>query len=114
MSETELLDNIKSSIMDMQTQMQSTYSNLADIKITGESHDKTVKITMTATYSFEDIEFDEKAMAGGIKEFKWRIREAWKNLSENIQKTTQSKTMELLKGMNIPDEIRNISTDDTE
>lgn len=113
MSETELLDNIKSSIMDMQTQMQSTYSNLADIKISGESHDKTVKITMTATYGFEDIEFDEKAMAGGIKEFKWRIREAWKNLSENIQKTTQSKTMELLQGMNIPDEIRNISSDET-
>jgi len=111
-SDEGLLSDIKNSIVDMQQQMQSTYSNLADLKITGESHDKTVKITMTATYGFEDIEFDERALQGGIKEFKWRIREAWKNLSENIQKTTQSKTVELLQSMNIPDDIRNITMEE--
>lgn len=106
-----LLDEIKSSIASMQSQMQDTYANLANIKLVGESHDKTVRITMTATYSFEDIEFDERALQGGIKEFRWRIREAWKNLSEEIQKTTQNKTMELLQGMQIPEEIRGISSD---
>ncbi len=110
MSDNKLLDDIKSSIMDMQTQMQSTYTGLADEIVTGESHDKTVRIMMTATYGFEDIEFDEKALAGGVKEFKWRIREAWKDLAEKIQKTTQAKTMELLQGMQIPDEIKNISS----
>ena len=109
--DNKLLDDIKSSIMDMQSQMQNTYMNLADIKITGESHDKTVRITMTATYTFEDIEFDAAALAGGIQEFKWRVREAWKDLSEKIQQTTQSKTMELLQSMQIPDEIKGISTD---
>ena len=104
----QLLDEIKSSIMDMQTQMQSTYADLSKIKLTGESHDKTVKITMTATYGFEDIEFDEKALQGGLKEFRWRVREAWKNLSEEIQKMTQSKTIELLQGMQIPDDIKNL------
>ena len=104
----QLLDEIKNSIEGMQSQMQSTYANLANIKISGESHDKTVKIIMTATYGFEDIEFDEKALQGGLKEFRWRVREAWKNLSEEIQKTTQSKTMELLQGMDIPDEIKNM------
>ena len=113
-NESRLLDDIKNSIVDMQQQMQSTYSNLADIKLTGESHDKTVKITMTATYGFEDIEFDEKALRGGVKEFKWRIREAWKNLSEAIQKTTQAKTIELLQSMNIPEDIRNISAEGEE
>lgn len=108
----QLLDDIKSSIMDMQTQMQSTYADLSKIKLVGESHDKTVKIVMTATYGFEDIEFDESALKGGLKEFRWRVREAWKNLSEEIQKTTQSKTMELLQGMQIPDEIKNLSSDD--
>ena len=107
--ENRLLDDIKSSIMDMQAQMQSTYSNLSDLKLIGESHDKTVKIVMTATYAFEDIEFDERALAGGVREFKWRVREAWKNLSEEIQKATQAKTMELLQGMQIPDEIKNLS-----
>ncbi len=109
--EKKLLDDIKSSIMDMQSQMQSTYMNLADIKVVGESHDKTVRITMTATYTFEDIEFDAAALAGGIQEFKWRVREAWKDLSEKIQQTTQSKTMELLQSMQIPDEIKGISAD---
>jgi len=108
----QLLDEIKSSIMDMQTQMQDTYANLSKIKLTGESHDKTVKIIMTATYGFEDIEFDEKALSGGLKEFRWRVREAWKNLSEEIQKMTQSKTMELLQGMQIPDDIKNLSIED--
>ena len=109
LDENRLLDDIKNSIVDMQQQMQSTYSNLADMKLTGESHDKTVKITMTATYGFEDIEFDERALRGGVKEFKWRIREAWKNLSEAIQKATQAKTMELLQSMRIPDDIRNMT-----
>ena len=109
-----LLNEIKSSIMDMQSQMQDTYSNLSDIKLVGESSDKTVRIVMTATYAFEEIEFDERALQGGVKEFKWRIREAWKNLSEEIQKTTQAKTVELLQGMNIPDDIRNITMEDEE
>lgn len=111
-TDNRLLADIKNSIIDMQQQMQTTYSNLADLKITGESHDKTVKITMTATYGFEDIEFDERALQGGVKEFKWRIREAWKNLSETIQKTTQSKTVELLQSMNIPEDIRNLSLEE--
>ena len=112
MKDNALLDQIKSSIMEMQTQMQSTYTNLSDLKLTGKSHDETVTITMTATYEFVDIDFDEKALQGGMKEFKWRIREAWKNLTETIQKTTQSKTVELLQGMQIPDDIRNLSMDE--
>ena len=111
-NEDNLLDEIKSSITDMQSQMQTTYSDLSDIKLSGESSDKTVRITMTATYSFEDIEFDERALQGGVKEFKWRIREAWKDLSDKIQETTQAKTVELLQGMNIPDDIRNLSIDE--
>lgn len=110
----ELLTDIKTSIMDMQTQMQNTYAALAETKLIGESHDKSVRIIMTATYTFEDIEFDERALQGGVKEFKWRIREAWKNLSEEIQKTTQSKTVELLQGMHIPDEIQQISMEEEE
>lgn len=105
----DLLSNIKNSIADMQTQMQSTYQNLADIIVSGESSDKTVKIVMTATYTFKDIEFTEKALQGGVKEFKLRIHEAWENVVKKIQETTQSKTIELLQQMQIPDEIRNLS-----
>lgn len=108
-NDNPLLNNIKSSIVDMQSQMQNTYASLQTLKITGESNDKTVKITMTATYQFEDIEFGPAALQGGPREFRYRIAEAWKNLSENIQKATQEKTIELLQGMQIPDEIRNLN-----
>ena len=105
----KLLSDIQNSIMDMQNQMQSTYKNLADITVSGESVDKTVKITMTATYGFVDIDFTDKALQGGVKEFKLRIRESWENVVKKIQEATQAKTMELLQQMQIPDEIKNLS-----
>mgnify|MGYP001235990513 CR=1 FL=1 len=112
MTDKNLLGDIKSSIETMQDQMQETYKQLADIRLVGYSEDRSVSVTMTATYTFEDIDFDERALQGGVKEFKRRINEAWKDLSEKIQQTTQSQTMELLKGMEIPDEIRQISSDE--
>lgn len=110
--ENKLLKEIEDSIKNMQTQMQSTYTELAEKKLIGESSDGSVQVIMSATYSFEDIIFTEQALKGGIKEFKWRIREAWKDLSEKIQKTTQEQTMALLQGMQIPDEIKNLTTGD--
>ncbi len=110
--DNKLLDDIKSSIMDMQTQMQDTYNVLSDIKVSGSSNDGTVTISMFANYSFNDIEFDEKALQGGIKEFKWRIREAWKAATEAVQEATQEKTVELLQGMQIPDDIKNITLEE--
>lgn len=110
----ELIKDIQNSIKDMQDRMQATYSSLSQLELIGESHDKTVRIIMTATYDFKDIEFDERALQGGIKEFRWRIREAWKNLSEKIQETTQSKTVELLQTMQIPEDIKNLDLEDDE
>ena len=106
-SPDDLLSNIKNSIADMQSQMQNTYQHLAEIKVTGEYEG--VKITMTATYAFVDIDFNEKALAGGVKEFKLRIRHAWENVVKKIQEATQAKTIELLQQMQIPDEIKNLS-----
>ena len=114
MSNDDLAGDIKNSIKNMQSQMQDTYSELGNINITGESHDKTVRISMSATYVFDDIDFDEKALQGGVREFKWRIREAWKDLSEKIQQTTQARTLELLQGMDIPDQIRELPAEEEE
>src|SRR3990167_5811272 len=105
----KLLTDIQNSIMDIQNQMQNTYQDLSKVMVTGESFDKTVKVTMSATYDFEDIEFNEKALQGGVKEFKGRIREAMNNVIEKIKEATQNKTLELLKNMPIPEEIRNLS-----
>ncbi len=112
-----LIHEIKNSILAMQQQMQETYSRLAQTKISGKSRDETIEIFMTAIYSFEDIKINPRAFADANgkfsqKEFEWRLREAWKDLSEKIQKTTQNQTMELLQSMNIPEEIKNIPLDE--
>lgn len=117
MDENSLLSEIKSSILAMQQQMQDTYARLGELKISGKSHDETIEIIMTATYQFEDIKINPRAFASADgkfsqKEFEWRLREAWKDLSEKIQKATQSKTVELLQSMNIPEDIKNINLED--
>jgi uncharacterized coiled-coil protein SlyX len=40
--QNDLLSEIKSSIAEMQQHMQKTYSNLAELKLSGESNDKTI------------------------------------------------------------------------
>ena len=112
-----LLTEIKASILAMQQQMQDAYSRLAQTKLSGKSRDETIEIYMTATYNFEDIKINPRAFADAAgkfsqKEFEWRLREAWKDLSEKIQKTTQNQTMELLQTMNIPEEIKKIPLDE--
>lgn len=109
-----LLDDIKKSIMEMQSQMQQTYTNLGETRISGFSHDRTIEIIMTATYQFVDININPKAFANAEgkfsqKEFTWRLREAWTDLTKRIQETTQQKTVELLQGMHIPEDIRNLN-----
>ena len=108
-----LLADIKNSII-VQQQMRSAYFNLADMKLVGEPHDKIVRITMIATYNFEEIEFDERVLQNGIKECKWHIRGAWKNLNGAIQKIIQSKTIEFFQNMRISDDIPNISIEKSE
>lgn len=117
MDETSLLAEIKTSILNMQQQMQDTYSNLSKTDVVGVSPDGTIKIIMTATYTLKDIEINPSALAGAngkfsLAEFKERLVAAWKDLGEKIQKTTQNKTLELLQTMNIPDDIKNISLED--
>lgn len=118
MDENSLLSEIKNSITAMQQQMQQTYARLGETEVEGTSRDGLVKVTMTATYKFKGLKIvDRKAFADSAgkfneKEFEKRLSEALDNLSEQIQKTTQEKTLELLQGMNIPDDIRNISMDD--
>jgi DNA-binding protein YbaB len=117
LDENSLLAEIKNSILAMQQQMQDTYARLGETKVSGKSHDEFIEIIMTATYQFEDIKINPRAFGDAAgkfsqKEFEWRLREAWKDLSEKIQKTTQNKTVELLQSMNIPEDIKNIALDD--
>jgi DNA-binding protein YbaB len=117
MDENTLLAEIKNSIMAMQQQMQDTYARLGETKVSGKSRDGYIEIIMTATYQFDDIVINPRALGDAtgkysMNDFKERIKEAWRDLSEKIQKTTQNKTVELLQKMNIPEDIKNIAMDE--
>ncbi len=104
----EMLDEFKQGMADMQSSLEQAYSDMDSKEINGFSNDKTVEIIMTATYKFVDINFDERALKGGVKEFKWRIREAFKSLTENIQNTTQEQVMDMFKDVQIPDGLKEL------
>jgi len=105
--QNHLLEQIQKSMADMQQQMQNTYTGLQNVHAKGEYEG--VTILLSCTYSLIDIDFLPQAMKGGATEFKHRLRQAWSIACEEVQKMTQAKTMELLQGMNIPEEIRNMS-----
>ena len=108
----ELISNIQDSVKQMQGKMTETYKSLSEKQEEGYSADKKVKLIMYADYQLRDIEFGKEALEGGVKEFKLRIHEAWKDVLAKIQKATQEKTMELLQNMQIPEEMQNLSIDE--
>lgn len=109
MSEDALLDEIKASIMGMQEQMQSTYTNLESTVLTGKSDDGSVILEVTATWQLKGFNFTRDSFADGRQGFIDRFFQAWADLNKKVGEATQSKTIELLQSMQIPEEIRNIS-----
>ncbi len=107
--EQNMLEELKKSMGDMQTNLESAYKEMEEKELQGKSHDGTVTILMTATYKFVDIQFDERALKGGVKEFKWRIREAWKNLTETITSTTQEQVMDMFKDIQVPESLQDLA-----
>jgi len=111
-NEDNILEELKKSMGDMQSSLEGAYKQMEEKELQGKSHDGTVTITMTATYKFVDIDFDERALKGGVKEFKWRIREAWKNLTETITSTTQEQVMDMFKDIPIPESLQDLTGQD--
>ena len=101
-----LLDEIRKSMAEMQEHMQSTYMGLETLEVAGNFDGVTIK--MTCTYKLNDIAIEPRAMQGGIKDFTHRLRKAWEAALEEVQRATQNQTMELMKQLQIPDEIRSL------
>ena len=108
-SEQDLISQIKNSISGMQDEMKNTYQKLSSEDVVGsssETPDPFVKIIMKANYEFVDILFDKNALQGGVTEFRFRIKTAFNDAIGQVQKITQARTMELLQGMNIPQNLQ--------
>ena len=111
-SEKDLLNQIKGSISGMQDNMKDTYEKLSGEEVIGKSNEKPeplVKVIVKANYEFVDLRFDKEALQGGVNEFKHRIKIAWADAIKQVQEITQARTMELLKGMNIPTDLQGLT-----
>jgi DNA-binding protein YbaB len=105
----EMMQEFEENMKKMQEDMKKTYSGLADTNLKGTSKDGLISIEMTATYQLVNWDFNELALKGGMPEFKTRLTEAWEDLNSKIQGATQSKTMELLNNMPIPEEMKQVN-----
>lgn len=106
------IEQLKENLGAMQEQMKTTYGALAETMITGRSDDELVSIEMSATYKLGEPGwlFDERALKGGLQAFKQRLSEAWEDLNQNIQSTTQKQTMQLLQSMPMPEGIKDMDS----
>mgnify|MGYP000908422686 FL=1 len=85
----------------MQMEAKKMQSKLREKKITGESKDKMLKITMNGAQEFEDIQIDESLMdIDMIDRFKKDMREAFKDYQKKLQKEmAQDIDLDKIKGL---------------
>ncbi len=85
----------------MQMEAKKMQSKLREKKITGESKDKMLKITMNGAQEFEDIQIDENLMdIDMIDRFKKDMSEAFKDYQKKLQKEmAQDIDLDKIKGL---------------
>ena len=88
-------------LIKMQMEAKKMQSKLREKKITGESKDKMLKITMNGAQEFEDIQIDESLMdIDMIDRFKKDMREAFKDYQKKLQKEmAQDIDLDKIKGL---------------
>ena len=85
----------------MQMEAKKMQNKLREKKITGESKDKMLKITMNGAQEFEDIQIDENLMdIDMIDRFKKDMSEAFKDYQKKLQKEmAQDIDLDKIKGL---------------
>jgi len=85
----------------MQMEAKKMQNKLREKKITGESKDKMLRITMNGAQEFEDIQIDESLMdIDMIDRFKKDMREAFKDYQKKLQKEmAQDIDLDKIKGL---------------
>ncbi len=88
-------------LIKMQMEAKKMQNKLREKKITGESKDKMLKITMNGAQEFEDIQIDESLMdIDMIDRFKKDMSEAFKDYQKKLQKEmAQDIDLDKIKGL---------------
>lgn len=85
----------------MQMEAKKMQNKLREKKITGESKDKMLKISMNGAQEFEDIQVDDSLMdTDMIDRFKKDMSEAFKDYQKKLQKEmAQDIDLDRIKGL---------------
>ena len=88
-------------LIKMQMEAKKMQNKLREKKITGESKDKMLKITMNGAQEFEDIQIDESLMdIDMIDRFKKDMSEAFRDYQKKLQKEmAQDIDLDKIKGL---------------
>ena len=88
-------------LIKMQMEAKKMQSKLREKKITGESKDKMLRITMNGAQEFEDIQVDDSLMdINMIDRFKKDMSEAFKDYQKKLQKEmAQDIDLDKIKGL---------------
>lgn len=88
-------------LIKMQIEAKKMQNMLREKKITGESKDKMLKITMNGAQEFEDIQIDDSLMdIDMINRFKKDMSEAFKDYQKKLQKEmAQDIDLDRIKGL---------------
>ena len=98
---------LQESVSGIQHKIQDTYSDLEKMEAVGSFEG--VKIVLTGVYHLVDIDLQQKAMSGGLKEFKHRLLTAWKMACDKVRSIAQDKTMSLINEMPMPEGFGKLS-----
>jgi len=88
-------------LIKMQMEAKKMQSKLREKKITGESKDEMLRITMNGAQEFEDIQVDDSLMdINMIDRFKKDMSEAFKDYQKKLQKEmAQDIDLDKIKGL---------------
>ena len=88
-------------LIKMQMEAKKMQNKLREKKITGESKDKMLKISMNGAQEFEDIQVDDSLMdTDMIDRFKKDMSEAFKDYQKKLQKEmAQDIDLDRIKGL---------------
>jgi len=88
-------------LIKMQMEAKKMQSKLREKKITGESKDKMLRITMNGAQEFENIQVDDSLMdINMVERFKKDMSEAFKDYQKKLQKEmAQDIDLDKIKGL---------------
>ncbi|OGT32083.1 MAG: nucleoid-associated protein, YbaB/EbfC family [Gammaproteobacteria bacterium RIFCSPHIGHO2_12_FULL_35_23] len=103
MPSNDQLNNLMTKAKEMQDQMKSIQSKIANIKVTGEAGGGLVKVIMKGNHSVESVEISPTLMGEEPDMLEDLVAAAINSAAAKVEKQTKEEMLQLAKDMNLPE-----------